>query len=92
MISRWTLGGDRVWDVPFPSGPIRFMSNRSDTADDSIVIPRSCSSSLESRKRSLPAILVEMMLLDESNESANEVLPWSTCATIVTFWKRYRSA
>ena len=62
------------------------MSNRSDTAEDSIVIPRSCSSSLESRNRSFPAIRDEMILLDESSESAKEVLPWSTWATIVTFW------
>lgn len=60
------------------------MSNRKLTAELSIVIPRSCSSSRLSRKRSLPASRVEMMLLDDRSESAKEVLPWSTCATIVT--------
>lgn len=62
-------------DLPFPSGPILFISNRKDTADDSIVIPLSCSSSLESKNLSFPAIREDMMLFDESSESANDVLP-----------------
>lgn len=74
------------WILDVPSGERRVMSNRSETALDSMVIPRSCSSSLESRNRSLPAIREEMMLLEDRSESAKEVLPWSTWATIVTFW------
>jgi hypothetical protein len=51
-----------------------------------MVIPRSCSSSLESRNLNLPAILLEMMLLLDNRLSAKDVLPWSTCATMVTFY------
>lgn len=51
------------------------MSNLNDTADDSIVIPLSCSSSLESRNLSFPAILEDMILFDDRSESAKDVLP-----------------
>lgn len=61
-----------------PAAEARIMSNRSATALLSIVMPLSCSSSRESRNRSLPAMRCEMMLLDDSRESAKDVLPWST--------------
>ena len=70
--------GPQKYDSPCPSGPKRFISKRRDTAEDSIVIPRSCSSSLESRNLAFPAIREEMILLEERRESAKEVLPWST--------------
>lgn len=60
---------------PTPSPPTRFMSNLNETAEDSIVIPLSCSSSLESRNRNFPARRDEMILLDERRLSAKDVLP-----------------
>ena len=54
-------------------------------AEDSMVIPLNCSSSLESRYLTLPAIRWEMIPLVANNESLNEVLPWSTCAKIQMF-------
>ena len=50
-----------------------------------MVIPLNCSSSLESRYLTLPAIRWEMIPLVANNESLNEVLPWSTCAKIQMF-------
>jgi hypothetical protein len=47
-------------------------------ADDSMVMPRSCSSGLESRYLILPASLGEMMPLVAMSASVREVLPWST--------------
>jgi hypothetical protein len=52
-------------------------------ADDSIVMPRSCSSGLESRYRILPASLGDMMPFVAIRASVREVLPWS-CLDVST--------
>lgn len=49
-----------------------------------MVMPRSCSSSLLSRYRILPAMRAEMMLLEARSESAYEDFPWSTCPTMLS--------
>lgn len=51
------------------------MEKYSDMAEDSIVIPRSCSSGLESRNLILPANFGEMMPLVAMSASVREVLP-----------------
>lgn len=57
--------------------------NLSETALLSIVIPRSCSSSLLSIYRILPAIRDEIILFAASIESMSVVFPWSTCPSVV---------
>ena len=49
-----------------------------------IVIPLRCSSSIESRYLIVPANRSEMIPLCSQSESARVVLPWSTCAAMVT--------
>ena len=61
-----------------PSGSFLIILNLREMALLSMVIPRSCSSSLLSRYLIFPAILVEMMLLAANSESTKVVLPWST--------------
>ena len=51
------------------------MEKYSDMADDSMVIPRICSSGLESRYRTLPANFGEMMPLVAMSASEKDVLP-----------------
>lgn len=47
----------------------------SEIADDSIVIPRSCSSGLESKYRILPASFGDMMPFVARRASVSDVLP-----------------
>ena len=61
-----------------------------------MVIPRSCSSSRESKKRILPAILWDIMPFVANNKSLRDVLPWSIwakmhmlrtfCVSLCSFW------
>lgn len=55
----------------------RSMEKYREIADDSIVIPRSCSSGRESRYLIFPANLGEMMPLAARSASVREVFPWS---------------
>jgi hypothetical protein len=57
----------------------------SEIEDDFIVMPLSCSSSLLSMYRSVPASLLEMIPLLAIRLSLNVVFPWSTCAITQTF-------
>jgi hypothetical protein len=59
-------------------------------ADDSMVIPRSCSSGLESRYLILPASLGEMMPLVAMRASVSDVLPWSTWARMQIWGRQYK--
>lgn len=52
---------------------------------DSMVMPRSCSSSRESKYRTLPANLLEIIPFEANSESDNVVFPWSTWARIQIF-------
>ena len=61
-----------------PSGVFSMTLNLSETALLSMVIPRSCSSSLLSKYLILPAIRVDMMLFAARRASIIVVLPWST--------------
>lgn len=58
------------------------IEKKSEMAEDSMVIPRVCSSGLESKYRILPASLGEMMPLVANSASVSDVLPWSTWANI----------
>jgi hypothetical protein len=51
------------------------MEKYNEMADDSIVMPRSCSSGRESRYRILPASFGEMMPFVARRASVREVLP-----------------
>ena len=63
------------------SGALRLSIEKySEMADDSIVIPRVCSSGLESKYRIFPASLGEIMPFVARRASVREVLPWSTWA------------
>ena len=80
-------GGGGAAAAPSPSAPAgappprRSSSwNKSEMADECIVMPRCCSSSVLSKNRILPANLGEMTPLEHTNESDKVVLPWSTCA------------
>lgn len=63
-----------------------------DIAEDSIVMPRSCSSGRESRYRILPASLGDIMPFVAMSASVREVLPWSystistECGAVVLGW------
>ena len=66
--------------------------NLRDTALLSIVMPRSCSSSLLSRYLIFPAILVDMMLFAARSASIMVVFPWSTWPIVVTLRTSIASA
>lgn len=50
-----------------------------------MVMPLSCSSSLESKYLTLPAIRCDMIPFVAKRESLKDVFPWSTCAKIQIF-------
>jgi hypothetical protein len=59
---------------------LRIMEKKSEIAEDSMVMPRLCSSGRESRYRIFPASFGEMMPFVLRRQSVSDVLPWSTCA------------